>query len=182
MSLIRGASPPVLAAPKTTSSRTSRGRCPREPGVGLRDRGRRGSGRRLALHYEQMPGGILRARCGILPMKPCITSKCWRYSARRWAFCPKRTSARFCCAASTASLDIPSSDVDVALIMLARATGASLTIPSEGIANQRSKVLRGSIYCMLKATNLTASGVITVTLDDTEVQSRSVTAGTTGKR
>lgn len=35
-------------------------------------------------------------------IKPCITSKCWRNSARRWAFCPKRTSARFCSAASTA--------------------------------------------------------------------------------
>jgi hypothetical protein len=89
-------------------------------------------------------------------------------------------------------LDIPSSGADVALIMLARATGASLTTPS---VRHCQSVLKGfrmlsdAHAVTLKGTNssgdLMASGVITITLDDTKSASRSTTeynAGITGMR
>ncbi len=70
------------------------------------------------------------------------------------------------------TLSIPASDMDLALIALARETGKSLVIPSEGIAGKRSKALDGSytlseaLSIMLESANLTGglteSGVITI--------------------
>ncbi len=72
------------------------------------------------------------------------------------------------------SLNIPSSKVDMALIMLARETGRSLIIPSDDIFKTHSRELKGSytvaeaLDAMLKGTNLsgglTESGAIVVSL------------------
>lgn len=72
------------------------------------------------------------------------------------------------------TLDIPASQVDVALILLGRATGRSLIIPSEDEFNARSKALKGSytlpdaLDTMLQGTDLsgglTESGAIIVSL------------------
>lgn len=70
------------------------------------------------------------------------------------------------------SLDIPSSEIDAALVALARATGRSLIIPSEAVFEKRSKALKGSytlpeaLEALLQGTplsgGLTKSGVIAI--------------------
>lgn len=72
------------------------------------------------------------------------------------------------------TLDIPSSDIDIALMALARESGRSLIIPSDGVKGKRSRAIHGSytlteaLSAMLEGTNLssglTKSGVITISL------------------
>lgn len=78
--------------------------------------------------------------------------------------------------------NIPSTEVDVALMTLARQTGRSLIIPSDGVAGERSKALNGTytlreaLSVMLEGANLTGdlteSGVIAISLHQASMDSR----------
>lgn len=79
------------------------------------------------------------------------------------------------------NLDIPSSQIDIALFALARETGKSLIIPSENTAKKRSQALKGSytlpeaLSTMLRGTNLigglTENGMIVISFNDDKRQS-----------